>query len=99
MDAKTKTLLTTLTIFTFLASYAITFSCAGQQQGQTLAGQAYSYQENACILCTEYCGNTHTQTGGTILSTSSSPIKALEEGCTGEFSWAIDNTDVKFCCK
>ncbi|MBC8444087.1 hypothetical protein H8D83_00725 [Candidatus Woesearchaeota archaeon] len=96
MESKTVNLLVTLTAFAFVSAFLFTFSCTGNNE--TLTGQAYTTQ-NTCVYCADYCGSTHTQDGGTIISSTSTNIKALEQGCTGDFNWVQSNTDVKLCCK
>ena len=95
MESKTVNLLVTLTAFAFVSAFLVTFSCSGNSE--TLTGQAYATQN--CVYCADYCGNIHTQDGGTIISSTATNIKALSAGCTEDLDWVQPNTDVKLCCK
>ncbi len=95
---KSKLLILILVILlAFGISFYLTLNTTDQEN---IAGQAYSYSQQQCVFCEEYCGNTHSKTGGIIASTSEIRIKALSEGCQGEeLQWISPNIDAVLCCK
>lgn len=95
---KSKLLILILVILlAFGISFYLTLTTTEQED---IAGQAYSYSQQGCVFCEEYCGNTHPKIGGRLASTQELRIKSLQPGCQGEeLEWISPNTDAVLCCK
>jgi len=88
-------------ILVILAAFGISFYLTLTSTSQEdIAGQAYSYSQQGCIFCEEYCGDSHPNMGGRLASTQELRIKSLQQGCKGdELQWISPNIDAVLCCK
>lgn len=85
-----------------LVAFSLSFSISlSKSTEEDLTGQAYvPNNQGICIYCTNYCGSYYPHSAGIIVSTRTDlHVKALEEGCTGELTWANPNEDIYLCCK
>ena len=93
MDNRTMGGLAVLTAFAFLATFG-----AVMMNPNSSVGMAYNFNSGECAYCSNYCDSTLND-AGTIVSSESTNIKSLGDGCSGSFDWVEPNTEVKLCCK